>query len=78
MSFAQGSLVFSPHNYLYHDASRQTAQQVRIRYNNDNVTEVETFGAKPLEGMVDLVSPVGIETVSPIEMRLVDPGGDGR
>jgi primary-amine oxidase len=56
MSFAQGSLVFSPHNYLYNDASRQTAQQIRIRYNNDNVTEVETFGAEPLEGVIDLVS----------------------
>ncbi|GHJ86241.1 hypothetical protein NliqN6_2643 [Naganishia liquefaciens] len=56
MSFAQGSLVFSPHNYLYHDASRQTAQQIRIRYNNENVTEVETFGAKPMEGMVDLAA----------------------
>jgi primary-amine oxidase len=56
MSFAQGSLVFSPHNYLYSDASRQTSQQVRIQYNNDNVTEVETFGAQPMHGMVDLVS----------------------
>lgn len=48
--------MFSPHNYLYSDASRQTSQQVRIQYNNDNVTEVETFGAQPMHGMVDLVS----------------------
>ncbi|KAJ9106038.1 hypothetical protein QFC20_004098 [Naganishia adeliensis] len=56
MSFAQGSLVFSPHNYLYSDASRQTSQQVRIQYNNDIVTEVETFGAQPMHGLVDLAA----------------------
>ena len=49
---AQGGMFFTPHNYLFGDASRVVTQQIRIDYTADNVTYVETFGAEQPEGLV--------------------------
>ncbi|GAA6059733.1 hypothetical protein JCM10212_000261 [Sporobolomyces blumeae] len=56
---AQASFVISPHNYLLRDPSRQTKQMIRLNYNssNDNIVSVvNTFGAEPASGMVNLTA----------------------
>ena len=54
MTTAQGGMIFTPHNYLLSDPSRQSTQQIRIDYNNDNVSEVFTFGSEAAIGDISL------------------------
>jgi len=57
MTTAQAGLMFTPHNYLLSDPSRAVTNQIRINYNNTATTDVETFGAQPLEGVIELQQP---------------------
>ena len=53
---AQSAMVFTPHNYLLGDASRDSSQTMRINFDEDKATDVETFGSGAASGNVDLVS----------------------
>nr|XP_031863935.1 uncharacterized protein CI109_000579 [Kwoniella shandongensis]KAA5531007.1 hypothetical protein CI109_000579 [Kwoniella shandongensis] len=54
-STAQGGMIITPHNYLLSDPTRQSTQQIRINYNNDNsTTDVYTFGSQQASGDVNL------------------------
>ena len=50
---AHSGFQIMPLNYLLGDPSRQTVNQVRIDYNNGNVSAVETFGQKDQTCAVD-------------------------
>ncbi|ORY29317.1 putative copper amine oxidase [Naematelia encephala] len=51
---AQSSMMITPHNYLLSDPSRQSTQMIRINYNNDNVSDVVTFGSQEATAEVNL------------------------
>jgi primary-amine oxidase len=51
---AQSAMVFTPHNYILGDASRDTSQLIRINFDEDKATDVETFGQEPISGDVNL------------------------
>ncbi|KAK6910889.1 hypothetical protein I203_104924 [Kwoniella mangroviensis CBS 8507] len=53
-STAQSGMVLTPHNYLLSDPSRQTSQQIRIDYDEGDVTDVYTFGSEQAFGEIDL------------------------
>ena len=55
---AQSAMVFTPHNYLLGDASRDSSQTIRINFDEEKATDVETFGSEPITGTVNLVCPV--------------------
>ncbi|GAA5905162.1 hypothetical protein JCM6882_000397 [Rhodosporidiobolus microsporus] len=59
MTTARAGLVFTPHNYLLGDPSRQTAQQIRLNYNSSAekvVSDVVTFGAQKPAGLFNLTA----------------------
>lgn len=47
-------MVFTPHNYLLGDASRDSSQTMRINFDEHKATDVETFDQQPIAGNVDL------------------------
>jgi primary-amine oxidase len=49
-------MIITPHNYLLSDPSRQSTQQIRIDYTDEEVTDVYTFGSKPAAGQINFVS----------------------
>ncbi|OCF40116.1 hypothetical protein I317_06067 [Kwoniella heveanensis CBS 569] len=51
---AQAGMIFTPHNYLLSDPSRQSTQQIRLDIEDDNVTGVHTFGSESASGDVNL------------------------
>ncbi|KAK4051483.1 hypothetical protein OIO90_004697 [Microbotryomycetes sp. JL221] len=56
---AQASMIFTPHNYLYSDPSRQTSQMLRLNYNSSAdyiVSEVETFGSHQPSGQYNFTA----------------------
>ena len=57
-STAQGSMMISPHNYLDIDPSRQTYQQVEIKFmpGIDNTATVNEFGKYMATCYADTVS----------------------
>lgn len=50
---AHSGVQFMPLNYLLSDPSRETVNQVRIDYENGNVSEVKTFGQRDQACAVD-------------------------
>ncbi|ORY72898.1 copper amine oxidase [Leucosporidium creatinivorum] len=56
---AQSAIIFSPHNYLLGDPSRQTKQMIRLDYNSsaDNiVSTAHTFGSHQASGSINLTA----------------------
>ena len=51
---AQSSVMFTPHNFLLEDASRATAQMIRINYGSETATDVETFGQEAASGQINM------------------------
>ncbi|BGP20022.1 hypothetical protein JCM10213_000596 [Rhodosporidiobolus nylandii] len=57
---AHAGVLFSPHNYLLRDPSRQTSQMIRINYNSTSddkqVQDVLTFGTQTASGLYNLTA----------------------
>lgn len=51
---AQSSVMITPHNYFYGDISRHSSQMIRVNYDDEGATDVETFGQQMAMGKVDM------------------------